>query len=349
MESNATSEALIKRFGSEYQQWHRISDARCREQCKLLREFADSIAPRTLAEGTREDLYAFASQYLGNLHVNTIRKKLNMIRPFYSWAYAAGVITADHYMSLKTVEDPRGATNKSTPRPYSPEEVAEFWAALEAKLPLLPKRGNRSQALKRWIQGKGPFYKVAKHAMRLQIEAIVYLALDGALRREEIFKLSVDDAHYDNAYVVVEGAQKGENFDQDTERVAPFTTRSRKAMYEWIEFRALMRPEHERLWVTCYGPLTHANPMSEKRFNELLWRVLGVREGVGEAWQLHRFRHTSATEWLRAGAALQYVSELLGHSNLQQTKAYTKIVGSDIERELGRVEENFSQRLRRAA
>jgi integrase len=104
-----------------------------------------------------------------------------------------------------------------------------------------------------------------------------------------------------------------------------------------------MRPEHDRLWVSCYGPQTYANPMDLDRFGELLSKV------VGPGWQLQRFRHTCATEWLRAGMGLIYVSELLGHSNLQQTRAYAKIVGGDIEREMQDVEDNFSRRLRRAA
>lgn len=339
-----TTDELIAKFDRDYLVYHRISKTRARQQRKLLRSLGDTIEPRTLAEITRDDFQDFANALLAYpYHVNTVRKKLNMIRPFFSWAYGAEVIDADRYLRLKSVKDPRGATSQSQPNPYTPAEVREFWATVEARLPLLPASGKGSHGMKRWLQGKSPFRVVARHGMRLQIEAIAHLALDGGLRRSEIFRLDLVTAHYDNAYILVNGAAKGENFDKDMWRQVPFTKATRKALHDWIEFRALMRPTHGALWVACFGPLTHANAMTEKRFGELLAAV------VGPGWELQRFRHTAATEWLRAGAPMQTVSDLLGHESLQQTRAYTLILGSDIERELGKVEDNFNRRLRRAA
>lgn len=338
-----TTDEIIEAFRESYVLYHRISDARAREQHKVLLELARRLEPRSLQEVTQDDFQAFANELQTSLHVNTVRKKLNMARPFFSWAYAANLIDADRYLRLRMVKDPRGASGRSKPNPYTPDEVRAFWAAVETRLPLQATRGKGSLGMRRWIQGKSPFRVVAVHGMRLQVEAIARLALDCGLRRSEIYRLDLRRAHYDNAYVLVDGAAKGKNFDRDMERQVPFTREARKAMHAWIEFRALMRPEHDALWVACYGPLTHANPMSEDRFGHLLAAV------VGEGWELQRFRHTCATEWLRAGAALQTVSDLLGHENLQQTRAYTEIVGSDIERELAKVEDNFSRRLRRAA
>lgn len=299
---------------------------------------------KPLDEGGPGDLKAFAGQMLDDgLHVNTVRKKLNMIRPWYSWAYAAQIITGDQFMLIRTVEDPRGATGKSKPNPYTPDEVREFWHELEAQLPLLPRRGPGSQGMKRWIQGKGPFRNIWRHAMRLQIEAIVRLALDCGLRRSEIYRLTVNDAHYDNEYVVVKGAAKGENFDQDMERHVPITDEARKALYNWIEMRALIRPGHDAMWLTCFGSAWYSNAMSADRFNELLHKVVGPR------WGYQRFRHTCGTEWLRAGMPLEIVSAMLGHSSLQQTLAYAEIVGKDIGREVRKAERKFNERLQRRA
>jgi site-specific recombinase XerD len=339
-----TTDEFLARFEAQYLDYNRISPKRVREQLNVLRQLAYQMAPRSLAEMTYDDLQSFAAEQVASgLHVNTVRKKLNMIRPAFSWAYAAKLINADDYLSLRAVKDPRGSTHISSPNPYTPDEVREYWRTVEEKLPLLPTSGPGSQRLNRWLTGKTRFYKVARHAMRLQIEAVTYLALHGGLRREEIHRCSINDAHYDNRFIVVHGAQKGKNFDRDTTRKAPMTAEMRKALYDWIEFRTLMRPEHDRLWVSCYGPDTYRGPMDLPRFGELLVKV------VGPGWSLQRFRHTAATEWLRAGASLEIVSQLLGHETLQQTRAYTLLLEDDLERELGGVAENFNRRLRRVA
>jgi integrase len=44
---------------------------------------------------------------------------------------------------------------------------------------------------------------VRVHTISTQLDAIIALALHLGLRRSEIFRLSVNDLHYENAYVVV--------------------------------------------------------------------------------------------------------------------------------------------------
>jgi integrase/recombinase XerC len=66
--------------------------------------------------------------------------------------------------------------------------------------------------------------------MRLQVDAIVALALHCGLRRAEIFQLKPDDLHYDNEYIVVVG--KGGKV-----REVPFTEAARTAVQRWLDFR----------------------------------------------------------------------------------------------------------------
>jgi site-specific recombinase XerD len=325
----------IERFEREYIQYHRISAQRGRQQVKLLTEL-ESRVDGTILDVQPSDLQSWAGEWLDSgLHVNTVRKRLNMIRPFYGWAYAAKLITADDWLSLKAVKDPRGATGRTLPNPYSRAELAEFWAALDAKLPMLPKTGRRSQALTRWLRGKGPWANVWRHGMRLQIEAMVRLALDLGLRRAEIFGLSVDDLHYDNEYIVVKG-KADPNTGKPKIRQIAFTQAARDAVKEWVEFRALLRPSHSAAWLCLYSRWA-ANPMRRSRFETLL------PETVGEGWRWHRFRHTCATEWLRAGMELENVSTLLGHASLQQTLAYAQILKSDIARQMAKHEGVFAE------
>lgn len=333
---------VVARYQREYMTYHRITPKRQRDSIKKLSEFELSLNGRSLIEATGNDLQAFAGAEMNRgLNVNTVRKYLNMLRPFFSWAYAAGVITPEQYLDLKRVKDPRGSTAHGKPTPYTQVEVREFWATLDARWELLPDKGQRSKALSRWLSGKGPWRKVWRHAMRLQLEAMVRLALDLGLRRAEIFNLSVDDLHYDNEYIVIRGKADPNTGDPQV-RWVPFTHDARDALYNWLEFRALMRPEHERPWLSCHGA-TAAKPMLWSRFELLLQKT------VGPQWRWHRFRHTCATEWLRAGAEIENVKELLGHANIAQTLCYAQILKADVAKNLGRVEGDFSQAVRRAA
>jgi site-specific recombinase XerD len=333
---------VIDRFKTEYQDYHGISADRAKQQRRLLADFRSSLDGRELSEVTSADLQSFAGQLMGrNYHVNTVRKKLNMLRAFFSWAYAANVITADQYLKLKAVKNPRGSTGQTQPNPYSRAELQAFWAALDTALPKLPKQGRGSQALTRWIRGKGPWARVWRHALRLQVDCMVRLALDLGLRRSEIFGLSVNDLHYDNEYIVIRG-KADPNTGIVKVREVPYTITARDAIKTWLEFRALMRPGHDSPWVSCYGRAS-THPMWATRFDTLLQDV------VGPEWRWHRFRHTAATEWLRSGMELATVSRLLGHATLQQTLCYAEIAKADLATAVGRHEAAFNQAVRHAA
>jgi site-specific recombinase XerD len=326
--------ALIDQFKSEYQDYHGISAKRAREQRTLLSRLESRLNGRTLADATADDF----QQLLGDLrseglHVNTVRKKANMVRPFFSWAYAKGLIPGDAYMRLKMVEDPRGATAHSKPNPYKRKELDQFFTDLEAALPLLPESGPGSRFVNRFLQGKSRWHRVRRHAMRLQVDAIVALALHCGLRRAEIFRLKPDDLHYDNEYIVVLG--KGDKI-----REVPFTEEARGAVQRWLDFRLqVIRPTCAETWLSCWYADSYMRPMSFERLEELLPKV------VAPGWTLHRFRHTFATERLRAGTPLEIVSLAMGHATLEQTRAYAEIVRSDIARELAKTEGAFAERV----
>ncbi len=330
-----TSEELVVRFGEEYVKYNGISPERARQQAKLLLEFAGTLGDRTLAQVEYKDLQRFAGLLVARrLHVNTVRKKLNQIRPFYSWAYADGLITAEQYVSIRQVKDPRGATANSVPDPYTRAELTEFWRLLDQRWPKLPVTGPGSRYIQRWQKGTSDWGRVYRHAMRLQLDAMIRLALDCGLRRSEIFGLALADLHYDNEYLVVWRAAKGKRGVR-VRQALPFTTETRQAVYAWLEFRALMKPSHDKPWLSCWGE-ARDHPMWFTRFQCLL------QDTVGPKWRWHRLRHTCATEWLRAGMELENVSALLGHASLQQTLCYAEIVKGDLMKHVNRHEGVFN-------
>jgi site-specific recombinase XerD len=233
----------------------------------------------------------------------------------------------------------RGGGARLTPRPYKRHEIARFRELLDANFPLIGKRGPGSLEIKRYFRGvgtlKGP---LRKHARRLQFEAQVSLALEEGLRRAEIFYLTLPQMAPDNQAVVVKTAKSRPG--QTRWREIPFTLHSRECVREWLEFRRVMAPTHERPWLLLSPS---RGPSAAQTFHHFE-RSLELK-CLGNYWKWHRFRHTFATERLRAGLPLEKLQIMMGHANLAQTLAYAEIVNADVQAEADRTEEQFARNL----
>lgn len=324
---------MVDQFAIEYQKFHGISDARARRQLKELRTFAAFAGKDSPELCDAQDFRRYLSHLVDRgLHVNTVRKRGNFIRPFYTWCFQAEVITGDKLMAVRNVANPNGSTNQGEPKPYSRKELRAFWNELASAWPKVD-----AKWWKRWRSGQSRYKRIATHAMRLQVDAIVALALDCGLRLAEIYNVSIEDIHPDNEYVVVRQRHERAN-GKDHRREVPYTDDARAAVNAWLELRTELDPPHERVWLslTHFGPEgVWLQPLSEKRMRSLLLTI-------GD-WQLHRFRHTCATNWLRSGMDLEVVSRFLGHSNIKQTLRYAAIIRDDIQRQVTRSEASFRQ------
>lgn len=341
--------AVLDRFEAEYQAYHGMSEKRRRDQLKELRAFAEFAKKDSPEKCDGQDFRAYLAHLVGleTLHVNTIRKRGNMIRPFFGWCYEAGLINGETLMAVRTVSNPNGASAQSTPKPYKPKELKRFWAELEASWPYVEEKWWR-----RWRRGSSKYKRIASHVMRLQIEAIVALALDCGLRRSEIFFLDIDDVHPDNEYIVVRPRTEREN-GKNREREVPHTEESRTHVRRWLDMRRELGVDHDRLWISAFANQAEGGwlqPMSFERFEKLLQTIGNHHPEKGDDyWRLHRFRHTCATNWLRSGMDLEVLSRLIGHAKLAQTLTYAQIVRDDIAKQVTKHEGRFQQMTGRQA
>lgn len=330
---------LVDEFCTWSHNYNGISPARAASQRRLLTELVDSL-PAGIDTMTARDLESFLSTRGATAQPATILKWVKMIRPFLRWLRKHRAIDAEAYLNLIEVSAPRGA-GWGAPRPYSRTQIAEFWEYFDEQFPWTSDADEARQTaaraemfVRRWQGGRSSWAKVYPYARRLQAEAITALALFGGLRLGEIHRLALEDAHYDNAFVRVNGARKNPGA-ESIERAVPMPKPLRAALANWIEFRAqVLQPEHDNLWLVLWRD-DYLKPMSERRLGGLLFKV-------GDGYSLHRMRHTFATERLRANMRIEILQGLLGHADIKMTLRYADVGEEDVIREANLSNETFS-------
>lgn len=306
---------VIDRFCTEHHAYNDISADRRVMQRRVLTDLADS-AGGPLEAGAQE-LHAFlASRLESGLSPATVTRELSAIRPFFRWAWRAKLLTAQQLMEVEDVKPPRGANRSGTPRPYSRKELQQFWTELDEQFPL-----EEYKYVERWQRGTSPWKRVERHFKRKQLDAIVVLALYGGLRRDEIWRLAMPDMHPENSVVAVRCARKNPEA-EERNRAVPLLNPMYVAIVEWFELRAMLEPATEQPWLSLHRQ-HRAKAMQRSRYRTLL-------HDVGSGWSFHRFRHTAATEMLRARMPLEKVQAIMGHSRPQQTLAYTQLLTGDL-------------------
>ena len=61
-------------------------------------------------------------------------------------------------------------------------------------------------------------------------------------------------------------------------------------------------------------------------------RVIAEKAKIKKQFSFHTSRHTFATWALRKGIRIEYVSKLLGHTNIKETQIYAKIVNEELDK-----------------
>jgi integrase len=319
---------LVERFAAEHFVLNSISEPRQTRVLAGLRHFEAYLDGRELKDATPEDLNGWQVSMLNaGLLPSTVSFYLRSVTPFYSWAWRNRVIDAEQYMRLREIRPPRGS-GAGVPRPYSRRELIRLWEQLEAKYPY-----TTDLIVKRFRNGSSPMRSVKKHAVRLQLEAIIELALACGLRQSEIYQLTIDDLHPDNKYLVVSGKRVDQN---PKVREVPYPTSTRKAIRNWLRFRGYMGATGDHPWCSITGPDPIA-PLTQFRMRDIL--------SFGD-WQLHRLRHTCATERLRAGMELEKLQRFLGHADIAQTMRYAQLVRGDIHKSSERIDMTFQKSIR---
>jgi site-specific recombinase XerD len=235
------------------------------------------------------------------------------VEEFARWLGRRG--TSIDAVDVRVLADYATELGRARPRKLAPATIARKLAAIRAFLrfalgpgrvpdvPLTPRRGRRlPDAPKREeveatvdaLDGEGP--------LPLRNRALVELVYSAGLRSREAVDLDLADLDFEQELVRVRG--KGAK-----ERVVPLGEEAAHLLGRYLrEARPqLARGAENALFLSARG----------RRLDTSTLRRLCPHP--------HRLRHAFATHLIEGGADLRTIQELLGHSSLSTTQAYSHV------------------------
>lgn len=155
--------------------------------------------------------------------------------------------------------------------------------------------------------------------------AIVGLMLLHGLRSCEVLALNREDVQLPESQIRVPGKGKKTRF-------LPLDGDSAKLLDHYL---CLERPAHcgQAVFVSLKGP-SRGNRMTPAGLRSL-FRHHRKKTGITEAHP-HRFRHTFASDMIRAGISLPALMQLMGHAQIQTTMVYLQLTPQDVREQYAR-------------
>jgi integrase len=250
-----------------------------------------------------------------------------------------GVVELRDYLAWQAQQQPPPAPTTRNLRLAAVRQLIEFHFALPAE-PRLPRNGRFSHWGKRAnaaslarVAAKIPHRQIVPLSVEevarfwasfhcLRDLALVGLLLLNGLRAGEALALELDDVLLSQAEIRVRG--KGSRV-----RLLPLAPETIRLLDHYLR---LERPANAstRLFV-CLKGRARGRAMTPAGLRSL-FRHHRQATGVGKAHP-HRFRHTFASDMIRAGVSLPALMRLMGHARVQTTMVNLELTPEDIYRE----------------
>lgn len=152
--------------------------------------------------------------------------------------------------------------------------------------------------------------------------AMIELMYSAGVRISELLNLNLGDADRDENVLYIWNGKGGKD------RVVPLSKPARTHLARYLcearPWYTKKKPREKRLFVNRSGlPFTAINVRA-------FLRKYRITAGIEKSVSPHTLRRTCATHFLKQGADIRYVQELLGHQRLSTTQAYTRLIPSDI-------------------
>ncbi len=246
----------------------------------------------------------------------TIRRRLSALRSFYRWA-----------IRLRHRQDPINPVREGV------RGQERGLVSTPASIPWIPDE-RQWKAILRYVLTR----------LSTRDQAIVLLAHDGALRREEIVQLRVDDIDWQTHTIAVRAAISKNKMPGIIMLSHPTWTR----LKEYVEEdRATLTAT---FGVAVNGPIflsdSHRNP-GQPLAN---WTVKDIFDRISDALQIpqltpHKMRHLMLTELKKSGMDLLDVSRYARHRTIASTEIYLHTDLSDLARQVNKAHQHLEKLL----
>lgn len=139
---------------------------------------------------------------------------------------------------------------------------------------------------------------------------VLTLLYDTAARASEIIDLKLDDIHLEEKYIILTG--KG-----NKQRIVSIMEQTKKLLISYIKENNVMN-----------GYLFKKSNNSNCKMNSnfIMDIVLKYNKILNKKISPHTFRHTRAVHLLDKGVNPVYIQELLGHSSINTTMEYARVI-----------------------
>ena len=155
---------------------------------------------------------------------------------------------------------------------------------------------------------------------KVRDRAMILVLLRTGIRIGELLRLRVSDIYLPERKIHLVVGEKNR-----TGRVVYLSVDACQALQEWIRKREKEKP------LLFYGQGRSSLCYTAAR---VMFQRYLKKAGISEkSYSLHGLRHTCATELLNAGMRIECLQQVLGHSNLEQTRRYARLTDKTREEE----------------
>jgi integrase/recombinase XerD len=151
-----------------------------------------------------------------------------------------------------------------------------------------------------------------RQARHYELKLIFALYYGCGLRRNEGFKLQLQDIDFDKKTIFI---KQGKGY---KDRVVPMSTGVYNALQDYVyNFRSLQKMKHNRLFIYTEQVQRLRLKHLQNSCNDSTIKAKRIT--------LHTLRHSIATHLLQNGMSVENIALFLGHSSLNSTQIYTHL------------------------
>ena len=151
--------------------------------------------------------------------------------------------------------------------------------------------------------------------------AIIETLYGSAIRVKELVNLDIGNVDFTEKLITV---YKGKN---RKDRAVPINDIALSCIRDYLKERP-DNPDEKALFLSVFKKRMTVNLIGS------LIKKYTLKAGIKKHLIPHSFRYACATHMLKNGADIRYIQEMLGHTNLDTTETYTRVVKGDLKRML---------------